>query len=210
MKRFLLIVAVSATALSLAKSNDEIKNRPLTNSDSILAILQESMGRGSDGIPRLSLAIWSDGQIVWSCDIREGKPPYRCGQIEKQKVAALLSRFEQDGLFGADANLSRGRLGPTAPYTTLLVRKGHKQLKMQSWHEVFEESGGLIAADAGVTSLKDTDWISEMKRQPIDYLYFRLIWNEVRGRMLELIPFESKPINGKIVVKDDAWHWQEN
>lgn len=210
MVRSLISILLLAPITVIANSHDPNLLRPLTNADSVIAVLHESMGRDSDVTPKLILAIWPDGKVVWSENRLKGGSPYRCGQIKNGKVKDLLARFEKDGLFVEDKNLSRAHFGPDAPFTTILLRDGKNELKMQSWHELFESGGGLMATGSGVGPRTDRGWAAEMKKEPNDYLYFRMIWSETRGRLFDLIPFESKQCNGKFISKDGSWFWQEH
>lgn len=51
-------------------------SRRLTEAESVLAIYAEDWGLASDGTPKLILALWPDGRLVWSSDQMAGGPPY--------------------------------------------------------------------------------------------------------------------------------------
>src|SRR5262249_23309746 len=110
---------------------------PISSADTVLAIFTQDWGLRSAGGPRLVLAVWDDGKVVWSEDHLEGGSPYRAAAINPGRLKSLLSRLENDGHF-SDDNLSRSHFGPDSRFTTILVRSGKKELKMRSWHELGE------------------------------------------------------------------------
>ena len=79
---------------------------------------------------------------------------------------------------------------------------------MQSWHELFEASGKLIATNHGVAALEGRRRLDVLRMEPADYLYFRFVWNETRGRLVDLVPNDGKPSNGKLVRDGNAISWQ--
>src|SRR6266446_2223171 len=137
-------------------SSDDVKPaiKPVTNADTIIAVYTEDWGLASSGEPKLVLAIWADGHTVWSEDRVHGGAPYRSGQIDRKKLSSLLGRFEREGVF-TDKKLSRVNRGPDWRFTAILLKSGKKRLKMQSWHELFEATGKLMATDHGLEMLGD-------------------------------------------------------
>jgi len=137
-----------------------------------------------------------------------GGPPYRAGRVDPKRVSALLARFERDGLF-ADESLDRGNFGPDSQFTTVLVKSGKKQVKMCSWHELYEEGGGLVVDQGGVSPLNGRRRLDVLRKAPADYLFYRFVWSETRSRLADLIPCESTAIRGKPVMKAGKLSWQE-
>jgi hypothetical protein len=126
------------------------ERRPITAASRIVAAYEEDWGLKSAGAPKLIVAVWADGYMVWSQDQVHGGPPYHAGATDRSLVDRLLAGLAADGLL-EDATLNVPRFGPDSTFTTLLVRDRAKQLKMQSWHEGAEASGKLVAVASRVS-----------------------------------------------------------
>ncbi len=197
-----------SSSITLA-ADEEMAARPIEQADSVLAIYPEDWGLGSRGrVPALILAIWPDGHIVWSKDRLKGGAPYYAGQVDPENVSSLLSRLEQDGVF-ADKTLNDTHFGPDSHFTTLLVRTGKKQLRMQSWHEVFEVNGKTVVGSHGVSGLSGQRRLEALRKEPADYLYYRFVWSETRGKLIDLIPNEGKPVAGSAATTERGLFWRE-
>jgi hypothetical protein len=131
---------------------DARKVRPITNADSVMAVYRENLGDASDATPALIFAAWPDGYVVWSKDRVQGGAPYQVGKADPKKIAALLARFGTDGLF-ADNKLNQAHFGPDSAFITVLIKSGKSQVKMRSWHELFEASDKLVVTSHGAESL---------------------------------------------------------
>jgi len=90
-------------------------------------------------------------------------------------------------------SLSHARFGPDSRSTTILVKARGRQLKMQSWHELYEASAKTVATDKGLVPLDGRPRFDVLLAEPVEYLFYRLVWNELRLRAASLIPSESKP-----------------
>jgi hypothetical protein len=183
--------------------------QPISEADSVLAVYRESSG----GIvpllePAIILVAWSDGHLVWSLDRLKGGAPYRAGRVDPKKIAALLARFDKDGLF-ADENLNRANFGPDSQFITMLIKSGKKQVKMQSWHELFEDSDGFVADDKGASTLDGRRRLDVLRKASSDYLFFRFVWSETRAKLTDLIPGESTASAGKPFMEAGVLSWQE-
>jgi hypothetical protein len=200
-----VLVVVSATAYA---DEPQAQIRPITKAEAVLAVYCEGCGRGSDGTPAIIFAAWPDGRIVWSGDGLHGGAPYRTGNIDPQKVATLLKRFEKDGLFAIE-KLNRANFGPDSQFTTVFVKSGTKQVAMQSWHELFESADKLVVTSAGASVLEDAQRLEVLSKEPNDYLFFRFVWSETRSKLMELIPKDSSASPGKPLMAAGVLSWQE-
>lgn len=205
---FPVLLLVVSTSRLLA---DEPKPtaRPISESETVLAVYREDLGLASMDEPALILAAWPDGLIVWSIDRLKGGPPYRTGRVDPGRLAALLNQFDRDGVF-ADQGLNAGHFGPDSQFTTLFVKAGKKQVKMSSWHEVFEDGGGLVADHRGVSALHSRHKLQVLRDTPADYLFFRFVWSEVRRQLTELIPAKSQVAQGRPVMNAGKLSWSES
>lgn len=201
------VISVSCSTVLAADS--ETAARPIEEADSVLAIYPEDWGRVSPTrVPAIILAIWPDGHVVWSKDRINGGAPYFTGHVDPEKVTTLLSGLEHDGLF-ADKKLNNAHFGPDSNFTTLLVKSGKKDVKMQSWHERSEANGKAIADSHGASGLNGQRRLDVLRKEPADYLHYRLVWSETRGKLTDLIPNVGTPVSGKTVMKDGSLVWQE-
>ena len=182
--------------------------RPITDSESVLAVYHQDWGLGSGGGAPIIFAAWPDGFIVWSADRLMGGPPYRAAHIDPKRVTALLSRFDKDGLF-AHERLNDANFGPDSQFTTLFIKSGKKQVKMCSWHELMEDSDNLVADQNGAGVLDGRRRLDVLRKAPADYLFYRFVWSETRGRLADLTPADSTATGGKPVMKAGKLSWQE-
>jgi hypothetical protein len=201
-----LLLGLNASELSADDPKPAM--RPISDAESVLAVYREGLGLVSSGEPAIILAAWPDGYIVWSGDRLKGGPPYRAGHIDPRRVAALLARFDQDGLF-ADERLNASHSGPDSQFITVFIKSGRKQVGMSSWHELFEEGGRAVVDHNGVSHLGGRHKLDVLRKAPADYLFFRLVWSETRSTLVDLIPGESNASGGKPVIKARKLSWQE-
>ncbi len=181
--------------------------RPIKDAESVLAVYHEDWGLHSAGNPAIIFVAWPDGSIVWSLDRINGGPPYRTGKIDPTKVSALLKRLKSDGLF-VNKNLNRAHFGPDSQFTTVYIKSGENQVKMQSWHELAEADGKGVADNAGIRSVQGQHRLGILKEASAEYLFFRFVWSETRGKINELIPCESKATTGKPIMDSGKLSWQ--
>ena len=198
----LLIAALAPTA-----SDDKL--RPISEADGVIAVYQQDWGLASTGEPKLVIAAWSDGTVVWAEDQVEGGPPYRRGSVAPQRVAAVLERLELDGAFD-DRRLAQPCLGFDSKFTTLLIKKGKLKLEMNSWHEIFERNGRAIAGSCALFSLPEGKRLSELRKEPAEFLYYRAVWGEIRTLTATLIPAEGKPTSGEAYMRGGVFSWRES
>src|SRR5579862_3984339 len=176
----LALVCLSHAALAADKAPAP---RKIDKAESVLAIYPEDRGLHSrQRVPAIILAVWPDGYIVWSEDRINGGAPYFAGSIDPEIVAALLSEFEHDGLF-ADRKLNSAKFGPDSHFTTMFIKSGKKQVVMQSWHEQFEANGTTVARSRGASGLEGRQRLEVLSKEPAEYLYYRFVWSETRGRL---------------------------
>jgi uncharacterized protein (TIGR03067 family) len=209
--RYLAIVGLLFGACVSALSADEPKPvlRPITEADSVLAIYHSDWGLASRSHTGIILVAWPDGHVVWSRDRLYGGSPYRAGRVDPKKVVALLERFDKDGLFD-DKKLNKSNFGPDSAFNTLFIKSGKKQLEMASWHELFEESEGIVATDHGVGPLEGRRRLDVLRKEPADYLFYRFVWSETRSKLTDLAAGESAAVVGKPIMKAGVLSWQES
>jgi hypothetical protein len=182
--------------------------RPISDAESVLAVYREDWGRASSGRPGIIFAAWPDGFIVWSDDRLMGGPPYRGGHVDPRSVTALLTRFDQDGLF-ADKSLNVANFGPDSQFTTVFIKSEKKQVEMSSCHELMEESDQLVADHLGAGFLDGRRRLDVLRKARADYLFYRFVWSETRIKLADLILAKSTAIAGEPVMKARKLSWQE-
>jgi hypothetical protein len=182
--------------------------RPISEAENVVAIYTQDRGLASAGSAGLILAAWSDGRVVWSEDRVQGGPPYLAGQLAPGRVAAVLDRVERDGAFD-DKRLAQACFGPDAKYTTILVRKGARQLKMESWHEWAEAGGRLVSRSCALSALSGEKRLQAVRKESADDLYYRLVWSELRELSGSLVPSKSRAVSGEVMAKGGVLSWQE-
>ena len=182
--------------------------RPISQADSVVAVYSSDWGLGSDGRPKLMLVAWADGNIVWSEDRVHGGPPYLQGRVPAARVAAALGRCAADGFFD-DRTLGLEHFGPDSAFVTILLRSGGRALQMRSWHELAEGRGRLVARSGGLAPLSGERRLAVVRKEPAAYLYYRAAWSELREVASSLIPAESLPAAGEVVMKAGVLAWRD-
>jgi hypothetical protein len=183
--------------------------RPITQADEVVAIYAQDWGRAAHGMPRLILVAWGDGHVVWSEDRVQGGPPYLTGDIPPARVSAVLERTDRDGAF-RDKRLAQPCFGPDSSFTTVLFRKAGRQLKMDSWHELAEASGRVVARSCALASLPANERRLEvLRKEPSEYLYYRVVWGELRALASSLVPAVSRRAAGEVALRGGVMTWRE-
>jgi hypothetical protein len=203
-----------ATLLCLAPlaiaADGPMKERPISATAPVFALYTQDFGIGPAGRQRegLIFVAWDDGQVVWSENRTQGGAPYRTGQIEPARVRDALKAIESDGFFNHDS-LRRPYFGPDARSTVIVANTKEHRLKMQSWHELYETNGRVVATDKGLVPLEGRARFDVLLGEPAEYLFYRLMWNELRLRAAVLVPPESTPVNGNLVFRLGETYWVE-
>jgi hypothetical protein len=209
MLRFIAcFLTLLATNTAFAADASTTVTRPISTAESILAVYYEDFDNPLDG-PRIIFVAWPDGHLVWSFNQSEGGPPYRTGQIEPKRIADLFERFDSDGLFSQD-DLNRAHFGPDSDFVTLYIKHGKQSVKMASWHEGFENAGRTVATQHGISGLDRKKRLAVLRDTASkEYLFYRLVWSELRGKLAQLVPCGDKPSSGKAVMNRGEISWQE-
>jgi len=143
------------------------------------------------GQVRLILAIWKDGYAVWSENQVGGGPPYQTGDVDPQRLTAVLNKLEGAGVF-RDPALKKPYFGLDSSSTVVAVADGCRALHMRSWHELFESNPNLVATSYGITSLDGRDREAVLRSEPKSYRHFRSVWKYVRDELAAILPKEGR------------------
>lgn len=202
-----LILLVSPFALvAVPQEIRPIKMRPITEAETVFAIYTNNWGHGASGSPELIVCIWGDGSIVWSNDPVHGGAPYYTAQLKPESVSNAFKKIANVGAFDIP-RLKNARYGPDSRFTTILVRAGGKELKMNSWHELYEANGKVVAADHGLTGLDGRKLLQVLAEQPADYLHYRMTWLELRLAAANLIPRSDSKSTGTATMLRGNLSW---
>jgi hypothetical protein len=120
----------------------------------------------------------------------------------------LIARFESEGLF-AEQSLRQPNFGPDANYTTILVRHDGRELKLESWHELFERDGKLAASSRGVEALNGRRVGDVLQADTTEYQRFRQVWDELRRDARSLVPAEMEPTTGLLHAENSELSWMD-
>lgn len=196
---FSLVLTLQLGSQSLAQ--------PITKSENVIAIYANGNGRAGYLVPRLIACVWNNGSAVWSKDQVEGGAPYYSAQLDPAQVKLMLEKLDAIGVFDVPS-LKRTNYGPDASFTTVLVRKDGKELKMNSWHEIFEAQGDTVAAERGVTGLNGKKLIPVLATQSAEHLHYRMTWLELRLAVQRLISKSGKEAKGKLSRTKGELAWE--
>jgi hypothetical protein len=200
---FLSLVAVSQLGMAVVAQ----ETKSITEADSVIAIFTNDWGCAAPKGPQLIVSIWGDGTVVWSNDQLNGGHPYLTAQLRPKDVSAALKRFADLGVFDIP-RLKQPNFGPDSSFTTILLRYSGKELKMDSWHELYESNGKVIAAAHGLTGLDGKKLLPALAEQPADYLHYRMTWLELRLAAANLIPKSGRETSGVPTMLRGKLSWQ--
>lgn len=190
----LSLVCVLITGFLQAAGRAEETNPPT------LAIYTTETGRSRPHFgPKIVVALWNNGTVVWSASSFEGGPPYQQGRFPREKLDSLLQGLESKGAFTNTA-LNRGWLGPDASFTTIAISDGQRRLQLRSWHELFERRTNLVATALGIEPLGTRDRAQVLREQPELYRQFQSVWSEIRRAVAELVPKTGEAYEGQIQI----------
>ncbi len=204
---YLSVVTSIAVLLVVAAYGAQPTRRTLDDANCMLAIWNEDWGLASSGDPKLVLAVWKDGYVAWSEQRIAGGGPYRTGRVDPKLVASFCSNLDRDGLFAQQCRMSYW--GPDSFFTAIRAQFGKKKLQMDSWHELAESHGKVVALSGGLTPLGGRSLFEALKTEPAEYLFFRFLWSEVRSRAAGLVPSDGSLVNGRLVKQRGAIVWEE-
>ncbi|MHB8903149.1 MAG: hypothetical protein ACYC6Y_30680 [Thermoguttaceae bacterium] len=143
--------------------------------------------------PKVVVAVWRDGVVIWSANQQEGGSPYFTARLPSTTVGSVLRQLDAEGLFNDPVRSDR-YFGPDAGFTTLAICDGSHRLRMSSWHEQFERNGNLVALASGVTALNGRSRDQLLAQEPEEYRHFRQAWNTVRSALTSMVPNERRPL----------------
>jgi len=118
-----------------ANDNGHRNELAISDAENVIAIFTEDHGWASTGERELVLAVWPNGDCIFSADSIAGGAPFRQTRVSNETVDRLFQLVQESGFLDSP-NLNTPRVPPDSEFTTILVRTGGKQLKMQSTHEV--------------------------------------------------------------------------
>lgn len=209
-RSFLFGLLIFTCALPALAGEPAEKTRPITDADTIFAIYTQGHGLSTNGRAphRLIFAAWPDGVAIWSEDQTQGGPPYRTATLDPTRLEKALASLQQSGFFN-DPALAQPKFGPDAKTTVLYARTKRDELKMQSWHELYESDGKVVATDAGLVPLAGHSRSDILRSAAPEYLYYRLAWSDIRRIASALVPAESKPAQGRLDIRAGKAVWIE-
>jgi hypothetical protein len=200
------LLVSSLCAAAVADDN----SRPITGAKAVLAVYTKSHGLAANGLApnRLIFAAWNDGYVVWSENVVEGGAPYRAGKIELARFQRTLAKLAADGLLNDEA-LRTPQFGPDASTTIIVAKSKFGDTMMQSWHELYEANGKVVATERGLTPLDGRSRLDALRKASSAYLVYRLAWNELRLGAASLIPIESHQVDGRLELRRGNAYWLE-
>ncbi len=205
MLRSILLSLVLVSQFGTAAVAQDTKS--ITEAESVIAIFTNDWRLfGSEG-PQLIVSIWGDGSVVWSNDHVNGGSPYFTAQLKPNDVSDTLKKLAHLGVFDVP-RLKEANFGPDSAFTTILVRTAGKELKMNSWHELSESNGKVVAADHGLSGLEGKKLLPALAEEPAEYLHYRMTWVELRLIAANLIPKSGTKTTGVAKMLHGKLSWQ--
>ena len=210
----------------------------ISDAENVIAVYTEDHGWASAGEKELVLAVWPNGDCIFSADSIAGGAPFHQTRVSRQTVERLFQQIQESG-FLESPNLNAPRVPPDSKFTSILVRIGGKQLKMQSTHEIvlrrslepaekiddttFPATPVAPAAEVqnqkGVQAESDKDperkapslistRLEQISSLSKDDLVHRAVWNELRMKMECIHLTPSKIASGNLRQEHGNLSWQ--
>jgi len=139
--------------------------------------------------PQVIIAVWPDGQVLWSKDLLQGGRPYYEGKIPAERINEFFKILSSRGIF-KDPTRNHVFVGPDSDFTVIAIFADGKRVTMGSQHELYERPGVLATAD-GILALEGRFRDRVWAKQPNEYKRFRELWTVIRDAATELFPDEE-------------------
>jgi hypothetical protein len=195
MNRILFTIGIALSLCRLAHANDDV-------TPAIAVTIDGGGGKRADGqsYPRIIMAVWPDGKIIWSEDPTKGGPPFRVSRTEPAKIRELLTRFEKQSVFNKD-EFRHSWFGPDSSYHSIWLSTGAKHIRVETWHELFEANPKLVVINGGVTSLEGRKREDAIASDTKEFQAFRKLWTDLRTSTASLLPKEGAPFTEPLKLK---------
>jgi hypothetical protein len=180
------------------RGNNSIST-PTINKTPAVVIYEESWSAfspGSEVSPRLSVAIWPDGHVIWSND----NSNFLSAHINSRQVQGLLDHLERENVFD-ETNFRRSWFGPDSPYATIWLASGTRHTRFESWHEEFEKNPKLVALSSGIHTLGNRTREEALLGDTEEYQRFRSVWSDLRSAISLLVPKIGETYTGPTNLK---------
>ena len=179
----------------------------LWSDDDYFVVYESSLGRTANQ-PILVFGVRGNGTVVWSDETADGERLYYSAKISTQKVRQFFEQLSKIGVF-EDETLSVGDFGPDSSFTTIQIQHKEKKLRMQSWHENCEIVPQKVATEKGVRSLEDDEnLLKALKNESANYLYYRMVWLELRLAAAKLVPRGNKQVDVDFKFDELGLDWK--
>lgn len=142
--------------------------------------------------PKILMAAWPDGRVVWPRDKQKGGPPFLESFVNPAIMESALSKFRKDGVFEKDS-FRHSWVGPDSTYHSIWLSHGGKHTRVESWHELYEVNPDVIVVNGGITILEGRKREDVIASDTKEFQAFRKLWSELRAMIDELTPKRGTP-----------------
>lgn len=138
--------------------------------------------------PRVIVAIWPSGDVVWSGDRVAGGAPYSKGRVDPTDVARV-SRDVHEAVASVE---HRARNVPDSSYVTIRASVDDEAIELRSWHVGFEQNPKLMASgNGGIAPRAGRAQEEVMAEWTDDYRAFRAAWDRAMRACEAIVPREA-------------------
>ncbi len=142
------------------------------------------------------VAIWKNGNAIWSEDDMNGGTPYFKGTIGKAGFDKIINDLLKSGFFKISRDLYHVF---DASYITITVVYDDNFRELISCHELFEQNENLVASDHGIESLEGRDRNKVIEGGSSEYREFRKTWKQARTIIKSSIPDSGEKLEKGVI-----------
>jgi hypothetical protein len=152
-----------------------------SNGRPFLAIWQDS---NRDLVPRLRVAIWDSGRVLFANDLTKWSDELREGRIAADRIARLKADILESDIFDLKGTCY---LVPDAPVDCMMLDFG-EQTQMLFWDE------------------RESQFYGINYRPNSNQRKFKACWKRVNELALKTLPSQSQPVTKRFPEPPASWH----
>ncbi|UCF34028.1 MAG: hypothetical protein JSV78_01720, partial [Phycisphaerales bacterium] len=136
--------------------------------------------------PRLVLAVWEDGAVIWSDDRYNGGAPYFRAMLGRDEAEALRREIAEFGIVAKTLE-TKSFTVPSGAFMEIRMLVDGNQVRLTSCHELYE-SPDIVAIDSGLVLVEGREVHEIEAERSDDFKRFIELWTTIRQRLELVVP----------------------